>query len=203
MTYYRSEWLRDGLTWVSPAPVIVAGFFLFTPPVVHLVLPPGVVAVDAGVESNAPVVFIVFDELPLVSLLDRAGEFDADRYPNFAALAETSTWYKNTATAHDLTLWAVPALLTGDLPDQSRVPTTANYPGNLFTLLDRSHELDVVESHTYLCPSEMCGPTQPPTRFWERFGSLIDDAARLYTMIIAPTLRHRHLCPTVSPRHWR
>ena len=186
VTYYRSDWLRDGLAWVGLAPVIIAGFFLFTPPVVHLVLPRGFVPVEAGVESTAPVVFIVFDELPLVSLLDRAGELDVGRYPNFAALAETSTWYKYTATAHDLTLWAVPALLTGDLPDQDRVPTTANYPGNLFTLLNRSHELNVMESHTYLCPSEMCGETQPPTRFWERFGSLIDDAARLYAMIIAP-----------------
>ena len=186
VTYYRSEWLRDGLTWVSPAPVIIAGFFLFTPPVVHLVVPPSFVAVEAGVESKAPVVFIVFDELPLVSLLDRAGEMDVGRYPNFAALAETSTWYKYTATAHDLTLWAVPAMLTGDLPDQSLVPTTANYPGNLFTLLDRSHELSVMESHTYLCPSEMCGETRPPTTFSQRFGSLIGDAARLYAMIIAP-----------------
>ena len=186
VTYYRSEWLRDGLTWVGLAPMIIVGFFLFTPPVVHLVVPRGLVPVEAGVESNAPVVFIVFDELPLVSLLDRAGELDVGRYPNFAALAETSTWYKYTATAHDLTLWAVPALLTGDSPDQSLVPTTANYPGNLFTLLNRSHELSVMESHTYLCPSEMCVETQPPTRFWQRIGSLIGDAARLYAMIIAP-----------------
>ena len=179
VTYYRSDWLRDGLTWVSPAPVIIAGFFLFTPPVVHLVVPPSVMAVEAGVDSKAPVVFIVFDELPLVSLLDRAGEMDVGRYPNFAALAETSTWYKYTATAHDLTLWAVPALLTGDLPDQSLVLTTANYPGNLFTLLDRSHGLSVMESHTYLCPSEMCGENQPPTTFSQRFDSLISDAARV------------------------
>ena len=176
VTYYRSDWVRDGLTWLSPAPVIIAGFFLFTPPVVHLVVPPSVTAVEVGVDSKAPVVFIVFDELPLVSLLDRAGEMDVRRYPNFAALAETSTWYKYTATAHDLTLWAVPALLTGDLPDQSLVPTTANYPGNLFTLLDRSHGLNVMESHTYLCPSDMCGENQPPTGFWQRFGSLISDA---------------------------
>jgi hypothetical protein len=186
VTYYRSEWLRDGLTWVSPAPIIIAGFFLFTPPVVHLVVPPSVTAVEAGVDSTAPVVFIVFDELPLVSLLDRAGELDVGRYPNFAALAETSTWYKYTATAHDLTLWAVPALLSGDIPDQSLVPTTGNYPGNLFTLLDRSHDLNVMESETYLCPSDMCGDTQPSTGFWQRFGSLVNDAALLYAMIIAP-----------------
>jgi hypothetical protein len=186
VTYYRSEWLRDGLSWVSPAPLIIAGFFLFTPPVVHLVFPPSITTVEAGVESTAPIVFIVFDELPLVSLLDRAGEMDGRRYPNFAALSDTSTWYKYTATAHDLTLWAIPALLTGDLPDQSLVPTTANYPGNLFTLLDRSHELNVMESETYLCPSDMCGETQPPATFGQRLGSLIGDAAHLFTMVIAP-----------------
>jgi hypothetical protein len=186
VAYNRTEWLRDGLAWLGVVPLVSAGFFLFTPPVVHLVVPPTFVEVDAVIESTAPVVFIVFDELPVVSLLDRSGELDVGRYPNFGALAEMSTWYKYTATAHDLTLWAVPALLTGDLPDQSLVPTTANYPGNLFTLLDRSHELNVVESHTYLCPSEMCGETQPPTSFGQRFGSLIGDAAHLYGTFIAP-----------------
>ena len=63
-----------------------------------------------------------------------------------------STWYKYTAAAHDYTWWAVPALLTGQLPDTSRLPTAANYPGNLFTLLDDSHELNVVEPFTRLVP---------------------------------------------------
>ena len=58
--------------------------------------------------------------------------------PNFADLASMSTWYKYTAAAHDYTWWAVPALLTGQFPDTSRLPTAANYPGNLFTLLDDS-----------------------------------------------------------------
>jgi hypothetical protein len=186
VTYYRSEWLRDGLAWVSPAPLIIAGFFLFTPPVLHLVIPPSFTAVEAGVDSTAPVVFVVFDELPVVSLLNRAGDIDADRYPNFAALAGMSTWYKYTATAHDGTLWAIPALLTGDLPEQSLVPTTANYPGNLFTLLDAAYELNVMESQTYLCPSEMCGGVKASAHFWERSASLIADSGRLYAMMIAP-----------------
>jgi hypothetical protein len=186
VTYFRTDWVRDGLAWLVPVPLIAASFFLLTAPMVHLISPQRVAAVDVEIGEAAPVVFIVFDELPLVSLLDRAGELDAVRYPNFAKLAEMSTWYKYTATAHDGTLWAVPALLTGNPPQQSLVPTAANYPGNLFTLLHGSHELQVLESHTFLCPPEMCLEPQRPLRFGQRLGLLIADSARLYSAMITP-----------------
>ena len=184
--YYRSEGLRDTLAWLIPVPLIIAGFFLLMPPVSRLVLPANLAQVDVGVDPGAPVVFIVFDEFPVVSLLDRAGQIDVDRYPNFAALAEMSTWYKHTATAHDNTLWAVPALLTGDVPYPSRLPTTADYPGNLFTLLAGSHEMHVVEPYTHLCPADLCEGRNTSTTFEERFGSLIRDSARLYVKMVAP-----------------
>lgn len=188
VTYYLSDWLRDAFAWLIPVPLIIAGFFLLTPPVFHLVFPPTLTAVEVDTDPKAPVVFIVLDELPVVSLLNRAGEIDADRYPNFATLAEMSTWYKYTAAAHDSTLWAIPALLTGEVSYPSRLPTTADYPGNLFTLLNRSHELHVEESFTHLCPPEMCDGAQTSTTFRERFGSLLRDTARLYAMMIAPDL---------------
>ena len=186
VVYYRSERVRDAFVWFTPAPLIIAGFFLLTPPVLHLVVPPSFADVEVDGEPTAPVVFVVFDELPLVSLLDRGGEIDADRYPNFAALAETSTWYKYTATVHESTFWAMPAILTGQVPSPARLPTTSDYPGNLFTLLHESHDLHVVESFTNLCPPAMCGEVQAPTTFGLRFGSLVVDSARLYSMIIAP-----------------
>ena len=184
--YYRSDWLRDAFAWLIPVPLIIAGFFLLTPPVSRLVFQPNVAQVEVDVDPGAPVVFIVFDEFPVVSLLDRAGEIDADRYPGFAALAGMSTWFKHTATAHDNTLWAVPALLTGDVPHPSRLPTTADYPGNLFTLLDGSHEMHVVEPFTHLCPADVCEGRDELTTFEERFGTLIRDSARLYVEIVAP-----------------
>ncbi len=183
--YGRSKWFKTFLTYLIPAPLIFAAYFLVTPPVSALVFPSSITGVEAGVASDTPVVFVVFDEFPVVSLLNLQGGIDATRYPNFAALASMSTWYKYTAAAHDNTLWAVPALLSGHFPDTARLPTAANYPGNLFTFLDSSHEMNVIEPFTHLCPPTTCGDPQSTT-FGDRFSSLTVDSMRLYSMMLNP-----------------
>ena len=185
MAYRRSTWLRTYLTYLIPAPLIFALFFLLTPPVSGLVFPSKTPAVATDAESQAPVVFVVLDEFPVVSLLNLRGGIDAARYPNFAELASMSTWYKYTASAHVFTSFALPSLLSGEAPDVSLLPTAANYPGNLFTLLDRSHSLHVVEPYTSLCPPEACGQIQP-TSLRDRFRWLVVDASKLYSMMIVP-----------------
>ena len=91
----------------------------------------------ATASSDAPpIVFVVFDGLSLASLLDSSGAVDAARYPSFARLARTSTWYRDTTTVADVTQLAIPAILTGRYPRPSRqVPTAADHPHSLFTLL--------------------------------------------------------------------
>jgi hypothetical protein len=161
-------------------------FFLFTPPVSGLVLPrDSTMAGTTGIQSETPVVFVILDEFPLISLLDDEGQIDSLRYPNFADLSSRSTWYKYTAAAHDNTLMAVPALLSGRQPDNSLLPTTDNYPGNLFTLLSRSHDLNVIEPFTFLCPATECGAAQRGP-FLATMGSLIADSAKLYGMVLMP-----------------
>jgi hypothetical protein len=182
----RSTWGRTFLMYLIPAPLVFAAYFLLSPPVSGLIFPSDRTAVDADVDSRVPVVFIVFDEFPVVSLLNAAGGIDASRYPNFARLASMSTWYKYTASAHDNTLWAVPALLTGQAPDQSLLPTAANYPGSLFTLFESSLDMHVIEPFTHLCPPELCGLSDPVS-FGDRFSSLIADSMMLYALMLNPS----------------
>ena len=78
---------------------------------------------------------LVFDEWPLASIVRSDGTIDADLYPNVAALAGDSTWYRDTTTVANLTNFAVPALLTGNLPEEGDTADTATHPENLFTLL--------------------------------------------------------------------
>ena len=188
--YGRSRGFRAFLTYLIPAPLLFAFFFLFTPPVSGFVFPASPEEVAADVDSRTPVVFVVFDEFPVVSLLDESGDIDEARFPNFASLASMSTWYKYTSAAHDSTLWALPSLLSGRTPAGSLLPTVSDYPGNFFTLLDQSHELHVVEPFTNLCPPEMCSHT-PPISLGDRFTGLIIDSVRLYQMMLTPD-------PTVS-----
>ena len=50
-----------------------------------------------------PVVMLILDELPLFSLLDAEGNIDAERFPNFSALAGDSTWYRYATTVAEST----------------------------------------------------------------------------------------------------
>ena len=67
--------------------------------------------------GGPPIVMVVFDQLPLTSLLSESGGIDP-RYPNFAALADDATWFRNATTVAELTGWAMPALTSGSSPQR-------------------------------------------------------------------------------------
>jgi hypothetical protein len=183
VAYFRGGRIRTFAVYLIPAPLVFSLFFLLVPPVSGLVFPREPTTIEANVESDAPVVFIVLDEFPVASLLNANEGIDAARYPNFARLASISTWYKYTAAAHDFTWWAVPSLLSGEAPDTSLLPNAASYPGNLFTLLDRSYDLHVMEPFTQLCTADLCGESTP-TSSRDRITSLIAESGQLFASLL-------------------
>jgi hypothetical protein len=115
-----------------------------------------------SVGPHPPMVVLLFDELPQLTLLDAAGRIDAARFPSFAALAADSTWYRNATTVRGFTPYAVPSMLTGRYPTRKAAPHHTQYPDNLFTLLAGQYDLRVRESVVNLCPPSACpgsGPT--------------------------------------------
>ncbi|MEP0201381.1 MAG: sulfatase-like hydrolase/transferase [Halioglobus sp.] len=105
-----------------------------------------------GISNNVPVVVVVYDELPLTTLLNGKGYIDQERFPNIAEFAEDSVWYRNAKTSATSTVLAVPSIISGVLKDKGTLPTHGNYPENLFSILASSHKLNVLESVTSLCP---------------------------------------------------
>ena len=115
------------------------------------------VPAQAAKRPARSVVMVVFDELPLTSLLDGRGRVDPVRYPNFAALARDSTWYANATTVADSTKLAIPSILDGRLPKVGVPATHRGHPRNVFTLLHgRGYRLKVQEEATSLCPYRGC-----------------------------------------------
>lgn len=102
------------------------------------------------------IVMVVFDELPLSSLMGPDGRIDAGRYPAFARLARTANWYRGATAVHDSTALAVPAMLDGRFPRPGLRSDVYSHPANLFTLLADRYELHVSEEATGLCPTSMC-----------------------------------------------
>ena len=159
---YRGwEPARVFLTVCSVAPVLFVAMFLLKVPIAELSTTEASVAAVPEVSSKTPVVLVVFDEFAESSLMTKNGKVDAFRYPNFAGLARSSTWYRNATTVHDYTFWAVPSILTGRLPQNKQLPVVADHPENLFTLLGHSYETHAFEPVTRLCSASICPRPHP------------------------------------------
>lgn len=197
VAYARLGAVRSVLTVLGPAPLLFLGLFLFGSPVAKLTLADDAQARPADIRGSAPVVMVVFDEFPSLSLLDRSGRIDPVRYPNFAALAGDATWFRNATTVQGNTSLAVPAILTGRYPlDASKIPIASDYPQNLFTLLGGGYRLNVTEAVTRLCPGNLCSESSGEG-FPTRLESLGSDLSIVYLhMVLPPDLRDR--LPSVS-----
>jgi len=106
--------------------------------------------------ANISVVMVIMDEAPLFPLLNADGDINSLRFPGFASLANSSTWYRNDVASSQTTTSAVPSILTGLLPKKNPAPLLVNYPKNLFTLLGGNMAMDVQEIMTTLCPKQLC-----------------------------------------------
>ncbi|TCB94320.1 sulfatase [Micromonospora zingiberis] len=181
------RWRAPGrmLRVASLGPLIFVGLFLFASSTAPVVLPRG----DGGAAGTAtgslhpPVVMLVLDELPLVSLLGPDGGIDAQRFPNFAELAAGSTWYRNATGVSGWTPYALPAMLTGRYPAQPYAPHYSHYPDNLFTAFGGLYDIRAEESITRLCPPSRC---EQPVMPEQGLGVLVRETGRLLRQVTAP-----------------
>jgi hypothetical protein len=161
LLYASLSWPRLWLRFLTPAPLVFALLFLLVSPTSALVVParapsaPDPLTVPTS-GDRPPVVIILFDEFPLSSLLDSKGQIDRRAYPDFAALADQSTWYRNATGVAGYTPWALPAMLTGNYPAEARAPSYTEHPDNLFTLLGRHYDVKAYETISQLCPPRNC-----------------------------------------------
>jgi Sulfatase len=157
----RAAAARLWLSYAALAPVAFVALFLLASDTSRLIFENNARAAEAGVGKPAPVVMIVFDEFPLTSIIDADGHIDRDLYPNIAAFADDSSWFRNATSVSSSTWYAVPSIATGRYPHNGDAPVAADYPQSLFTLLGDAYEMQVTESITRLCPANICRPTLP------------------------------------------
>lgn len=107
--------------------------------------------------AQPPVVLLILDEFPVDDLLGPDGKIDAARFPNFAALARQSTWFRNAVTTYDSTFKAVPSILDSRLPAPRTAPDVRSHHRTIYHLFDRlGYDVVDVESGTALCPPYIC-----------------------------------------------
>ena len=149
------------------------------------------------VARTPPIVFAIFDELPLNSLLDADGNIDAERYPNFAALARDASWFRNTSTVASNTSQAVPAILSGRYPIQrNAAPTLRYYPVNLFTTLARHYAIFAAHRFQQLCPSRACQNSSAMPG--DTIGALLSDLSLVWLHVVLPPQLTEELPPVTD-----
>jgi arylsulfatase A-like enzyme len=201
MLYARYAGVRSFFTMLAASILIVPVVFAQRPGIRRQIVPnttrwkpaePG----QPGFHA-APVVLMVFDELPLVSLLDSDRNIDPALYPNLSALAHDGVWFRNATTVSDYTRFAVPAILTGRRPKRDDVPVAGDHPDTLFSFLSRTHRLEVTESATALCPRSLCA--EPSDTFGTRLASMGGDLAVVAAYVfLTPDLHKRLRLPDLT-----
>ena len=200
VSYGRYAPVRLFVSLLGVAVILVPAAFLLQPPVSRL-LDTGNRASVSTVDPAAtpPIVMVVFDELPLASLLDSELQIDAERFPHFDALRQNATWFRNASAVAELTIASLPAMLTGTRPVNGRLPVAADYPTSLFTLLAPHYQMHVVEPLTQLCPGDLCVRDRLDPIRW--LAPVLLDAAVVYLHTILPDGLTEGLPPVTQ--NWR
>ena len=152
-----------------------------------------------GVPARPPVVMLVLDEFPAGHLLGPDGRVDPGRFPGFAELAATGTWFPNAHTVYDATVRAVPAILDAQLPEPGTAPTFEDHPRSVYDLFARQgYEIVGSEEASSVCPPRHCRGARaeaPPVLSLLRAGR----PARLHRFF--RTIRPRRGRPTFYLKH--
>ena len=196
--YDRWRFPKAFMDVLIPAPIVILIVFLFISPTSRLITPdqsPQAEQIEVG--NPARVVMVIFDELPLAALMKDDGSIDASRYPNFAAMAGQSTWYRNASAAGAYTPVAVPTILTGRQAEIDDLPIASDHPKSIFTLLGGSYDLRVNELITKVCPESLCPNNSNAAGYDSSTGALFSDLVVVSQHLLLPQSMRNNL-PDIS-----
>ena len=174
--YWRLELFRQILAYAAILAVLMPVWFTLSEPVRTQVFSAEKGVYDlAAIESrpgddgqSTPLMLVLLDELSVLTLLDSQGRIDRESFPNFARLADNSTWYPLAFTPYSGTSVAVSSLVTGEIPDDDRFRKAnwQHHPDNLFTWAGIVYHENVVASEviTQFCPQSICQSESPMRR---------------------------------------
>jgi hypothetical protein len=197
LAYSRIRGLRQFLTALAPAALVVPVLFLLSAGVQRHVQPSEAGAAVQAVQRTPPIVLVIFDEFPTNSLLTGDGSLDSERYPNFAALAQGAHWFRNASTVMYSTSDAVPAILSGRyVASPQAIPTLRHWPVNVFTALAPYYRIFASIRFQRLCPPSACEQNAAIAR--DSVQLLVSDLSLVWLHIVLPENLTEQLPPVVG-----
>ena len=201
--FRHSVAFRRLTTWSAVTIVLVPINFLILGPTRTVVSSEarttGAVPAESRAVLQNPLIVVVFDELGLPVLLDENGAIDKSRYPNFARLATTSTWFRSTTTNYGSTEKSLPAIITGNLQESEGAASSYRQnPTNLFTMVHAPTGVFAYELLTQMCPPNVC--TAPEEGFSANRSQVIADLWLIYQNVMVPDFLRAEIRPL--PERW-
>ena len=195
---FRFVFVKNLMDILIIAPVVVLALFIFNSKTTDLIFPKeGDFEIAANSGNDTPVVLMIFDELGTSNLMTKDGKIAANRFPDFARLAASSTWYKNQTTTAFYTPHAVPGILTGINQPADTLPTWQEQPLSMFSQFSKGRKLHVLETVTAICPDELCPDQEANAGQLTRLKALYQDLKIVEGKLVLPPGLARKL-PDVS-----
>jgi len=186
-SYFRFARIRSVVTVAAPAIFIFPAMFLMTSPVARQFFF-FTQKITTSRWNPVPIVFVVLDEVCGLTLMDEHREVDEQRFPHFAELARTSTWFRNASTVFPDTWQAVPALLSGRYPTAYRPMSIADRPQNLFSIVDSTggYESTIFEPISRLATSHGESARNHDSNAIGQFFSMMPAVGRILLIHVTP-----------------
>ena len=184
--WLRAEPVRSFLNILSPAPLVFLLLFLFSGSISELAFPDEAKARSIGGVARAPIVMVLLDELPGTTLLEAEGKLDRERFPGFAELADSATWFPNAYTVYDSTERAQPAIMDGNLPEEDHQPISGDHPNSIFSLFGKTHRMNVSEEATAVCSRDLCVDERQEESYGSRISSMSEDLGLVWLHVVSP-----------------
>jgi hypothetical protein len=201
--YFRAEILRQVLSASAVGVLLFPAVFFMNTAVQEqvLLMPTREYYQPVTARSPAPVIFVVFDGLSGMALLDENHEIERARYPSFARLSDRCSFYRNASTVHTRTDHALPAMLSGSFPSGTLRPVESEYPLNLFRLLDNTGQFQqtIFEPYTQLAPEHLMRIDREESTVRQALG-LLNTVLRVYERMCLPQLMDSLALDV--PREW-
>jgi hypothetical protein len=198
--FYFSKTARALLQMIGQVSLVVPVFFLFFTPVKDLLSSEDALLVEGIAGKEIPITMLVFDELPLAVLLQPDGSIDSERLPNFARLAEMSTWYAEATTVSVNTHWSIPSMLSGKYSTKGALPILSAHPQNLFTLVAASHKVHAIEFVSQLCPPSVCHDADRQVSRTYSARSMYSDTGIVWLHAVVPVQIAKEHLPSIDSK---
>jgi hypothetical protein len=131
------------------------------------------------------VILIIYDELPVTTILDANGLIDRNKFPNFYQFAQGATWFANARSTSGHTEIAVPSILAGRTRKHEVPATYRSYPENIFHRLGPSYNVLDLQFATDLNPARPLGWQTEAPDGQERLGRIALDIAIIFGHVVA------------------